>query len=64
MYDVITRKEALRRGLKFYAELRPCKYGHLSPRYASCGRCVACSKAASAKPELKPNGLTRSELIK
>lgn len=64
MYDVIPRAEALRRGLKFYAELRACRNGHLSPRYSSNGNCVACAKAAKVKPEIKPNGLTKSELVK
>tara|TARA_Y100001951_G_C11298065_1_gene277580 strand:+ start:32219 stop:32803 length:585 start_codon:yes stop_codon:yes gene_type:complete len=41
------RKEALERGLPFYVSEKPCKYGHLSPRYTSSKSCRECTKIQS-----------------
>lgn len=47
------RKEARALGLKQYYTGEPCKYGHLSPRAAANGLCLACNRerirAATAK---------------
>ena len=40
--DIITRKEAISRKLKFYFTNKPCKYGHIAKRYTSSGRCSTC----------------------
>lgn len=39
-----TPKAAKAAGSKFYFSGKPCSQGHISPRYTSCHRCVACSK--------------------
>lgn len=40
-----TRGEALSRGLKVYDTGRPCRHGHVGPRRASNGACVACDNS-------------------
>ena len=50
--DLITRKESKEQGLKRYFTGEPCKYGHISERTASCGKCLICHKSTmSAKRE-------------
>ena len=39
---IISRKEAIQQGLKFYFTGKPCKSGHTSERYTSNGRCREC----------------------
>ena len=43
------RKEAAAQGLVKYETGRPCKHGHLSPRYTATGVCVTCSATAVAR---------------
>lgn len=43
--EIISWKEACKRGLKRYFTGKPCSYGHVSERQASDRRCVACNKA-------------------
>jgi 5-methylcytosine-specific restriction endonuclease McrA len=41
--EIITRKEALASGLKFYFTGKPCKHGHICERWYD-GACVICKK--------------------
>lgn len=41
--DIVTRKEARKRGLKRYFTGEPCKYGHLVERRTSTSTCLTCS---------------------
>lgn len=43
------RWEAKAKGLKRYFNGKPCKWGHVSERLTSCGRCFECHKAKKAK---------------
>lgn len=36
------RKEAVTLGLSKYWTGKPCKKGHMSPRYTASGACIAC----------------------
>ena len=40
--DIISRKEAIKQGLKYYFTGVPCKFGHVDKRKTSCHRCVSC----------------------
>jgi len=39
---IITRKEALKRGLTRYFTGKPCKHGHMVERYTKSSNCVVC----------------------
>lgn len=41
--QIMTIRAAEKAGLKHYFTGKPCRYGHLSPRYVSTWRCVKCS---------------------
>ena len=41
--EIVSRKEALERGLKRYFTGKPCKNGHIAERFVSNGRCVECA---------------------
>lgn len=41
---IISRKEAIEKGLKVYFTGKPCKYGHVSERYVSGSGCLECGK--------------------
>ena len=41
--EIVSRQDALARGLKFYFTGKACKYGHVAERY-SHGHCVTCAK--------------------
>ena len=43
--EIITKKDALARGLKSYFTGKKCKYGHLSLRRCDSGQCFTCMKA-------------------
>lgn len=43
--QIITIRAAEAVGLKHYFTGKPCKFGHLAPRYVSTGRCVPCTVA-------------------
>lgn len=47
------RKEAIEKGLKFYDAGKPCKYGHLAPRYAGNGNCLSCEQKRSSSSRTK-----------
>jgi hypothetical protein len=40
--EIITRKEALERGLKKYFTAKPCKRAHIAERWVSTKHCVEC----------------------
>ncbi|AUR97483.1 coil containing protein [Vibrio phage 1.239.O._10N.261.52.F6] len=40
--EIITRKEAIERGLKRYFTGKPCKHGHISERRVSDSKCCVC----------------------
>lgn len=44
MKEIITRKQALATKCKFYFTGKPCRKGHVSERWTSCGQCVECRK--------------------
>lgn len=50
-HEVISRKEAKARGLKFYFTGAPCRRGHVAIRYVCCFWCTECRKADGASPE-------------
>lgn len=39
---IISRSEAKAQGLKFFVTGKPCKYGHVAPRYVNTGVCSGC----------------------
>ena len=41
--EIITRQEAMQRGLKNYFTGKPCKKGHVAKRYTSASKCVECA---------------------
>lgn len=41
--EIITRKEAISKGLVRYFTGKKCKYGHITERYSRNNNCVACS---------------------
>ena len=43
-FNVISRKEAIEKGLKFYFTGIPCKHGHLAKRKTTSHSCVICQK--------------------
>lgn len=43
--EIISKKEALNKGLKTYFTGKPCKHGHTSERYVSSRCCVDCQEA-------------------
>lgn len=51
MPEIITRKEALERGLKRYFTGKPCKHGHVSERKIGSGMCLSCDKKWKTSPE-------------
>lgn len=44
--DIISRSEAKARSLKYYFTGRPCKHGHIAPKFTSRGWCVECANLA------------------
>ena len=42
--EVVSRKEAIEKGLDRYFTGKKCKYGHVSERRCKNAHCVACSK--------------------
>jgi hypothetical protein len=49
MPEIISRKEAIERGLKRYFTGKMCGRGHFSERQASDGKCCECSHIAHAQ---------------
>jgi len=57
--DIITRKEAIERGLTRYFTGEPCKHGHVAERLTSGATCVVCHNQMNANDRA-----TNSERIK
>lgn len=55
--DVISRRLALARSLRFYFTGKPCKHGHIAPRFAERRQCAECKREGMRKwlsrPETK-----------
>lgn len=51
--EIISRKEAIQKGLKFYYTGKPCCRGHLSARRISDKSCHECKEENRVKPENK-----------
>lgn len=45
----VRKDEALARGLPHYFTGKPCKYGHIAPRFTSSGNCTVCHSMRSVK---------------
>ncbi len=43
---VVSRKEAIAKGLRYYFTGKACKHGHVSRRVLRCGTCVQCKNKA------------------
>lgn len=52
--EIISRQEAIARGLKRYFTGKPCPHGHLADRVIS-GRCVECRKLWDRRNSRKPH---------
>lgn len=54
--QIISRSEAIRSNLKFYATGEPCKFGHDCQRYTISRACVQCRKSRNKpkKPKKEP----------
>ena len=48
--EIITRKEAMARGLIRYFTGKPCKYGHVAERQTSSNGCFECVRERNKKP--------------
>jgi len=46
-HEIITRKEAIERGLKRYFTGKPCKNGHVEERHTKYRECMQCNREAS-----------------
>lgn len=61
--DIITRKEAMQRGLLRYFTGKPCPHGHVAERFVSSYGCVECTKEHSKRyyheNPLKYNAITQ-----
>jgi hypothetical protein len=57
MTKIISRSEAKAAGLKRYFTGKPCKYGHVTERQVSSGRCMRCDvlKNAASPEENRQN---------
>ena len=49
---IISRKEAIKQGLKHYFTGLPCKYGHINKRTTNDYNCVTCNKERTEKYNL------------
>jgi hypothetical protein len=41
--DIISKQEAVAQGLTLFFTGKPCKYGHISPRYSANYKCIVCA---------------------
>jgi len=51
--EIITRKEALEKGLKYYFTGKPCKHGHIDKRYTLNAVCQECIKMPEKREKYK-----------
>lgn len=56
---IISRKDAIARGLKRYFTGKPCKHGHMDEQYVSGSGCVKCIALKSVKQNLADKGRHR-----
>ena len=40
--DIITRKEAIKKRMKYYFTGKPCKHGHIAKRFIIGSNCCEC----------------------
>lgn len=59
MAEIITRKEALDRGLDRYFTGKPCKHGHVAERRVIDKTCIVCRCAADARRRAEHRELFR-----
>lgn len=52
--EIVTRKDALARGLKRYYTGKPCKNGHVDWRKVPGGSCISCNRENAAKRRKDP----------
>lgn len=58
--EIITKQEARERGLKFYFTGKPCKNGHVAPRYVrEPGSCTECGRHRNRCPEKRKEARAR-----
>jgi hypothetical protein len=50
---VISRRDAADHGYTFFYSGKPCKHGHVAPRYVTTGGCKACL-VGMYKPKMNP----------
>lgn len=62
--EIVTRKEAIERGLKRYFTGKPCKYGHISEKVTSSATCCECQSLKKQTPEYKEKVRQHNELTK
>ncbi len=53
IYQIISRKEAIKQGLKFYFTGKMCKHGHLCEKRVSDYCCVECTRVRESSDEHK-----------
>lgn len=58
--QIISRSEAKANGLKFYFTGKPCKHGHISPRYTANQNCRGCKES----DQFKQSGAAYRERVK
>lgn len=63
MSEIISRKDALAQGLKFYFTGEPCKHDHLVERYVSGRNCCECYKGTRISEMRARNYLENKEAI-
>ncbi len=61
--SVTNRKQALKMGLRVYFTGKPCKHGHVSPRYINTGQCTACAQQEDSKRLQNRDPLGRSRML-
>ena len=54
--QIVTRREAVQRGLKRYFTGKPCPRGHISERWTNIHTCIACSYERRAAYKDTPSG--------
>lgn len=52
-YKLVSRKEAMERGLPRFFTAKPCKRGHISQRYTKYNGCCACQKQKTREWRIK-----------
>lgn len=58
-FQLVTKSDAKFHGLTTYFTGKPCKHGHVSPRYVASGMCKECSRISSNKRYSAEGGIIR-----